>query len=131
MKRLIMLVVVLAMVSGCASQQLNRSRNDGVLTQHEVNKMNSIFTKEMAGINSVSQKHYGVDTLHYMKAHVGGNMVINYTHQAFQFSTQSVEKQIDVLIDQFKAQLGREMSAVGIYTITILIDGNFNSVHTL
>jgi len=130
-KRLLVLVV-LVIVAGCASQQSRNNIYDGKLTQSEVNKINREFRTKLNSINQGSLKHYGIKAAHSMIVNIDGNFIINITAQAFNLSNQSIEKQIAFMMYQIRAEgKGMKLVRMGIYTATILIDGKFHSVHRI
>jgi hypothetical protein len=117
------------MVAGCVNQQQSIPA-DGKLSYSELTKLNNSLVRESAKINRVSQKHYGFNTLNNMYATKEGTIVMDMNLKAFNYSTLSINKQIEVMVDHLRTDK-HELKRVGLYSITLLIDGEFKGVYQM
>ena len=131
MKRLIMVLVVLAMVAGCASQQ----KPIRTVRQYEIDKVNAEIAKYMPEMNNICRKYYGVDCINNMYI-TRTAMVLDYKNQAFNYSTLSIDKQLEMTIDAVRSGMFSQADAaklrrLGFRYIRILIDGRFYKEYNL
>ena len=121
--RIVFMFLMLLLLAGCSGQPsvISDDINDSKLTD--------FLRKDMANINKISQKHFGIDAVHDCYV-INGVAVIDLNDKGFNYSTLTVDKQIEIMIDQIR--LNRTaLKDIGVHYVRILIDGNFYKLYDM